>query len=667
MDSTPLRPSARRSASRDPLAASDAIVMALGLGLCGGLLDLVLMVLKKYTWSEERSFGSGRDFPWTIPAVHAALLLIPGLLLAAFSRLRPGRVTPRAGAWLLATLAIWGALLRAPLYGGSTLLLAAGLARPISTAVGTGVVRHPNRARQVLAVLLGSLMVLAALSSGRQAMREHRAVAGLPAPPAGARNVVLIVWDTVRASNLSLHGYPRDTTPNLVRWARTGVRFALPLAPAPWTFPSHSCFLTGRWPYQFDSQETHRLDTPSPTLAEYLSSRGYQTVGFAANTHYCSYETGLDRGFLHYEDYPLTPRFLLGRTLAGRWILETILGQGEAYAQKWIRLQSRDARGITDAFLDWLRRRRPDRPFFAFLNYFDAHDPYLPPAGYAGRFGIRPTTSHDDQIIRNFAHLQTAIAARDAVMARDCYDDCIAFLDDQLGRLLGELRDRGLLERTLVIITSDHGESFGAHGVFGHGGTLYLDEVAVPLVILSPDATAGRAVAEPVSLRDLPATVVDQLGLSGGSPFPGRSLASSWRSPPGQTAPETSPALSELAHESAFQPQPQGGLARRGMQMSLVALGRHYVRDGTGTEQLYDLGRDPFERVNLMGSTAGDRAVGTFRRMLLKVLTDDAGSLKVEKAYLQPYRQWLESLVEQGPAPRETVSALRGGSHREGE
>ena len=82
-------------------------------------------------------------------------------------------------------------------------------------------------------------------------------------------------------------------------------------------------------------------------------------------------------------------------------------------------------------------------------------------------------------------------------MARDCYDDCIAFLDDQLGRLLDELRGQGLLDNTLVIITSDHGESFGDHGVFGHGTGLYLDQIAVPLVILSPDAPAGRIVTTP--------------------------------------------------------------------------------------------------------------------------------------------------------------------------
>ena len=143
-------------------------------------------------------------------------------------------------------------------------------------------------------------------------------MAGLPQPPPGARNVMLIVWDTVRAYNLSPYGYPRNTTPNLARWAREGVRYSRALAPAPWTYPSHSCFFTGRWPYQLNSQWKFPLDAPDPTLAEYLASRGYQTAGFSANTNCCNYETGLGRGFAHFEDFPLTPRSFLGRTEPGK-------------------------------------------------------------------------------------------------------------------------------------------------------------------------------------------------------------------------------------------------------------------------------------------------------------------------------------------------------------
>jgi arylsulfatase A-like enzyme len=639
---------------RTRLSPKLAILLAVALGLAGGYLDLVMMIFKKYYWSDLGYFGSGRDFLWSIPVVHVVLLLIPGVLLFAISRLRPGWVSLRAGSWLLATLAIWAALLRTPLYGAATLLLAAGMARTMSGPVVASIVRHPRRAKQVLAGLIVVLVVMAALSSGRQAIREHRALAGLPPPPPRAQNVVLIVWDTVRAASLSLHDYPRDTTPNLVRWARRGVRFSLPLAPAPWTYASHSCFFTGQWPHKLNSQWKHALDAPDPTLAEYLASRGYQTVGFAANTIYASYETGLDRGFTHYEDYPLTPLCLLGRTVPGAWILNNILNRGDFYAQKWIRLQSRGASAINDAFVDWLARRQQDRPFFAFLNYFDAHVPYAPAPEALGRFGVRPKVSRDYQLLIEHTQTKSAPALKDLLMIRDCYDDCIAFLDDQLGRLLNELEGRGLLDNTLVVITSDHGEAFGYHAFYGHGGSLYLDEIAVPLVILSPIVPKGRVVAEPVSLRDLPATIVEQLGLAAGAPFPGHSLAALWQSTPGESPSTTTSAFSELAHATAF--RPQTGLSRRGLQMSLVAFGRHYVRDGTGTEQLYDLARDPFETANLATSAEGSHMVGVFRRMLLKLLTDNPGSIEVENAYLKPFRQRLKTLVNEGPGPPEALT-----------
>jgi arylsulfatase A-like enzyme len=639
---------------RIPLSPKMAMLLAIAIGLGGGFLDLVMMIFKKHYWSDPEYFGSGRDFLWSVPVVHVVLLLIPGALMVAISRLLLGRVSLRVGSWLFVTLAIWAALLRTPLHGASAVVLAAGLARPISGLIATGIVRHPRRARQVLASLFVVLIIMAALSTGRQAIREHRALAGLPPPPPRAQNVVLIVWDTVRAASLSLHDYPRDTTPNLVRWARRGVQFSLSLAPAPWTYASHSCFFTGQWPHKLNSQWKHTLDAPDPTLAEYLASRGYQTAGFAANTIYASHETGLDRGFTHYEDYPLTPLYLLGRTVPGAWILNNILNRGDFYAQKWIRLQSRSARGINDAFIDWLARRRQDRPFFAFLNYFDAHAPYMPAAETLGRFGTRPEGPRDYQLLLDHTHTNSALPLKDVLMIRDCYDDCIAFLDDQLGRLLDELNGQGILDNTLVIITSDHGEAFGYHGIFGHGGSLYLDEIAVPLVILSPRVPKARVVAEPVSLRDLPATIVDQLGLTAGAPFQGRSLAALWQTTPGQSPPATTAAFSELAHASAF--LPRVGPTRPGLQMSFVAFGQHYIRDGTGTEQLFDLVRDPFETANLVTSAEGNQMVGIFRRMLLKLLTDNPGSIEVENAYLKPFRQRLKTLVNEGPGPPEALT-----------
>jgi arylsulfatase A-like enzyme len=630
-----------------PLSPLTAILLPLSCGLAGGYLDLLFIVSKKYFWNGLKNYASPHDFPWSVPVGHMVLFVVPALVLALVTRLRPRPVSLHASSWLFVTLAIWAALLRLPLFGACSLLLAAGLGSLIKGSAAA----HFQRPRQAwckFAGLLGLLVVLAALSSGRHSAREFRALAGLPAPPSNARNVILIVWDAVRASNLSLYGHPRNTTPNLALWARKGVRYSLALAPAPWTYPSHTSFFTGHWPFQLISQWKYTLDAPVPTLAEHLTKQGYLTAGFSANTLCCTYETRLDRGFTHFEDYPLTPRALLSRTVAGSWILENILFRGDFFEAKWIRLQSRSASEINDSFLAWLGKRQPDRPFFAYLNYFDAHEPYIPPDGYAGHFGIRPQPPRDYEFLLDYgAPGWKSIPNRDIALARDCYDDCIAFLDEQLGQLMDTLNGQGLLDNTVVIITSDHGESFGDHGLYLHGTSLYLDEISVPLVILSPDAPANRVVNEPVSLRDLPATVLDRLGLAAGSPFPGQSLAGYWSSTPGKAFPESAPVLSEHATETAFrQPAAEQSLRRRDVQMSLVARGRHYIRDGFGSEQLYDLNQDPFETVNLMGAVEGKEAVGDFRRMLLEVLDRNPGAIEAEDSYLKAYRQWLKSIVD---------------------
>ena len=161
----------------------------------------------------------------------------------------------------------------------------------------------------------------------------------------------------------------------------------------------------------------------------------------------------------------------------------------------------------------------------------------------------------------------------------DAYDDCIADLDEQIGKLIDELRRRGVLERTWLVIASDHGESFGEHpGVFCHGTSLYQTELHVPLVIVPPGGTAEkRVVKETVSLRDLPATIVDLLDLEAGSPFPGTSLARYW-DPARPAAPPTpapsDPALAELVPgdaryrdgvRAAAEDLADGGPERRGV------------------------------------------------------------------------------------------------------
>jgi arylsulfatase A-like enzyme len=634
------------------------ILLAIAFGLCAGYLDVGILVFKKYCWNSEGYFRNASDFPWTVPLGHAFLMLFPGVMVGLLSRRWPRLFSLRLASWFFATLSIWMALLRLPMYGLCSLVFAGGLGRALADLVAAYGERASAR-RWILAGLVGVLCVFAAGTSGWQAVREYRTVAGLPAAPAKAHNVVFIVWDTVRAYSLSLYGYERYTTPNLDEWAKKGVKYDLAVSPAPWTYPSHSCFFTGQWPLRLDSQWKFKLDTPAPTLAEYLTTQGYQTAGFVANTNCCSYETGLNRGFAHFTDYALAPRSILTRTVPGKWVLDRLMTVcGYSYERKWDALQSRDGREITDDFLGWLGRRRPDRPFFAFLNYFDAHEPYIPPPAFSRTFGVPPRSPHDYQFLIDYVGAATNDTPdRDLVMAHDCYDDCIAALDSELGRLLRVLQAQGLLADTEVVITSDHGEAFGLHGGLGHSFTVYLEETGVPLVILSPSAPQGRVVKHPVTLRDLPATVVDLLGMSTSSPFPGRSLSGYWKLPSGEAPADlASPAFSERASEIAFQGEAGDSRAWAGVEMSVAASGYHYIRNGQGLERLYELMGDPREQRDLVGSASGQARLPTFREMLLDVLSGPPASDVVEKAYLAGYRSRLEQIVH----PQTTQSRAAG-------
>ena len=156
--------------------------------------------------------------------------------------------------------------------------------------------------------------------------------------------------------------------------------------------------------------------------------------------------------------------------------------------------------------------------------------PYLPPAGSPWPLDAAPTTRAELGMLRDWYKIDKESLSPQAIAGRaDAYDNCIASLDRELGKLFDELKRRAVLDQTMVILTADHGEQFGEHGQFGHGQSLHAPEVHVPLVIVSPAGVPrGRTVREGVSLRDIPATIVDLLGSDNESPFPGTTLA-----PPG--------------------------------------------------------------------------------------------------------------------------------------
>ncbi len=576
------------AAARRPDGRESAIALALGLvlgfaaltGLAeGALLAFTRLYLHRLTHVTSRVF-------WMAPVTYAALFAVLALPFALAGVRRPRGWWLQALVALLAFLSAYSVLqLATGLYPWARDLLAAGVAIRLATFAS----RFRPRLRRLVpraGLALAALVVLLGIGSTLAArIRERRMLASLPAARAGAPNVLLLIWDTVRASSLSLYGYARPTTPGLERFASRGVTFEQAISTAPWTLPSHAGMFTGRWAHELSAGWRTPLDDRYPTLAEVLADNGYATSGFVANTHYTTAESGLARGMAHYEGFGSSPGdFLmstaLGRRLAWDRLLRTRIGSFDIPGRK-------NAASIDDEFLRWLDARPAGRPFFAFLNYYDAHEPYLPPAPYDTRF--RSTTVPRKPLMWQ-AWKMTAPEVRGE---RDAYDGSIAYLDARLGSLLQALRGRGLLDNTIVVVVADHGEEFGEHGVFTHGNSLYLPSLHVPLVVVGPGAAAGARVAAPVTLRDLPATVLDLAGIRR-SPFPGQSLARFWA--PGAAAAD-GPLVAEVGQASglpAFYPVAVGDMR------SVFAGGYHLILDGDGRQELYDIRRDPAEARNLL-------------------------------------------------------------------
>ncbi len=388
-------------------------------------------------------------------------------------------------------------------------------------------------------------IVVFAVGTSRRMAAEAASLAALPAAAPGAPNVLLLVMDTERAESMSLYGAPDETTPRQAAWGARGVVFDAAHSTAPWTLPSHASMFTGRYPSQTGADWTTPLDPSHPTMTEAFQAHGYSTAGFVANINYTGYRSGLARGFAHYEDARWSLRqVLLSTTLTqslsivrafeawdlnDHWVGGTVRALWPPVVRHGGILTMHDIKlgeEVSADFLEWLPSVS-GRPFFAFLNFMDAHEPYVPPMAYRTMFG-------------------------GTGLVWDRYRGAIRYLDDTVDQLLAELDRRGLLESTIVVITSDHGDLFGEHGRRGHGNGLYPQLLHVPLVVLNaPGAVAGTRVRQPVSLRDLPATLLDLAavprpgGLGGTSLRPLLSGASEFA--------DASPVLAELSARSNYE------------------------------------------------------------------------------------------------------------------
>jgi arylsulfatase A-like enzyme len=613
--------------------ALDLLVLAVWCGLAAGLLEVGARVLCRAINPLHRLYFMSRHFVWLTPLVNLSLFLCLGLCMAALTK-----VWPRVGGWvgprLICTMAILPMLMVAGprVFPEAWFILALGIASRLVPLFE----RRPDFVRrrlvQTLPVFLGVVLILAGTVFGGDWLKARREAAR-DQPPAGSPNVLLIVLDTVRADHLSLYGYERPTTPTLERLAKHGVRFDAARATAPWTLMSHASFFTGRWPHELDVEWLTPLRKNFPMLAEYLAAHGYATAGFVSNVEYCSYDTGLDRGFTYYEDYLLEKLSPLRTSVMVEEALNDLVFLGLRHDTGVLRAVDeyvrplfqyairRDAESINRGFLSWLDRR-PDskRPFFVFLNYLDAHTPYKVPRNANHRFGRRPLTLLELRIIYGeWTKIDKRPLPRHYLtLARNCYDSCLAYLDEEIGRLCDDLERRGVLGNTWVVITSDHGEGLGEHDLFEHGESLYSTEIHVPLLLVPPfGTTAERVVRETVSLRDLPATVIDLAGLGKNSPFPGRSLSFLWGGSRARSVDDMDDVISELPSPNPSDPSHGWSPARRGALVSLAEGDLVYIRNEVdGSEELYDERDDPRELIN---RSRGDRMGPVLRRFRERV------------------------------------------------
>ena len=286
---------------------------------------------------------------------------------------------------------------------------------------------------------------------------------------------------------------------------------------------------TGRWAYELSTRPDRPLDDTYPTLAEFLRRSRIRHRGFAANTYFCSRWYGLGRGFMHYEDVALTPLEILRSSIMGRYLVSKASPYNSSRPTAYF--ERKDAVTINDEVLAWLSNRPAGRPFFAFLNYYDAHDPYLAPKSAAHPFGRTPASSRDFATLRDWLEVVKTKVPRHEPSSWLAIVTTTAspILTTRSAACSRELDSKGLLENTLVVVTADHGELIGERGEFGHGQSLHHEVVNVPLLVVAPRRVpSGRIVPTPVSLRDLPATVVDLLGLGQrvtvSGPFAGSAL-----------------------------------------------------------------------------------------------------------------------------------------------
>lgn len=613
---------ALQDAPQRNLSTGRMLLLSACFGLLIGLVEgLGLLAFHGFPWFTLNSRipeGVSIEILWISPVVNLILFLMLGIVLAILGRLLPRLPMLRVALFLFPFLAIvdWlGLTDRISLI--AALALGAGLGTVASRLMYQRSSRMLHSAPRFMVWASFVTLVAFVAVEGGSRVRERLAASHLPAAIKSSPNVLVIVVDTLRADHLSTFGYARPTSPHLDAIARQGVLFENAISTSSWTLPAHESFLSGRYPHEQGPLREQPLNPSYPTLAQALDNRGYRTAAFSANNDFFCRRAGFARGFLHFDDYFYSVGDMIYRTFWGRLFFHKytagLLGVDELPAR-------RRAADVNHSLLHWVDRDR-ERPFFAFLNYVDVHGPYLPERSYRYKFANRDVPAQCSPTLLGLLNPFHRLGEFEGLLALspacfqlqvEAYDGSISYVDDQIASLFSELARRGLDSNTLVVITSDHGESFREHGLVSHGTSLYRELIWVPLIYWWPGhIPSGMRIDRPISAASLPATILDMVGEVDRKDFPVPSLAQLWNQP--GVSPEWPYPISEMAQDLYI---PERYPAYRGWLKSITDPQWHLIVSQTDPAELYRYPQDATESQNLVDSFQGKAVISSVETQL---------------------------------------------------